>query len=238
MLIYALLAIGACALQNGDLMFVSPPYLSDPQSAFDDAILATGDATLRWMTQQGLSIHGKRVASHVALAKVMGDEVSFVEAVPYPGVHEIPAEVFFREQPPNTTFYLGRVDTSYVPQEDRELLIGRVLQVAQSQIGKPYANLFELPPKTFYCSSLVDYSFTTASDQSRTVFLPSHTPDFKLIFEPLDFWKDYYHNLGEELPINVTGSNPSLLLNSPIVSAREYDPRPLLRDLSRAVMFV
>lgn len=40
-------------------------------------------------------------------------------------------------------------------------------------------------------------------------------PQFTLLFEPAAFWRRYYQQLEMPLPVNVTGSNPTLLLHSP-----------------------
>lgn len=94
------------------------------------------------------------------------------------------------------------------------------MATATAQLGKPYAHDFEPPPSEFYCSSLVIWSYTTAASGHR-VFLPPTLPDFTLLFEPLAFWKQYYKGMGLRLPVNVTGSNPTLLLHSPALSFEE-----------------
>ena len=91
--------------------------------------------------------------------------------------------------------------------------------IAKAMQGHDYANDFESPSSgKFYCSSLVEYAFNSAANISVTdagIFL---NQSFRLIFEPLSFWKKYYAKMGKTLPFNRTGSNPTLLLHSPVVT--------------------
>ena len=69
-------------------------------------------------------------------------------------------------------------------------------------------------------SAHLNHSPRRASGEPR-VFLNT---SFKLIFEPLAFWKQYYAHLGLKLPVNTTGSNPTLLLHSPAVRFAPFRP--------------
>ena len=51
-----------------------------------------------------------------------------------------------------------------------------------------------------------------ASDRDGGVLCPGN---FTLLFVPPSYWQAYYAKLGLDLPVNVTGSNPTLLLHSP-----------------------
>ena len=62
----------------------------------------------------------------------------------------------------------------------------------------------------FYCSSLVEWAYERASG-ARHLLLPPWR--FALIFEPRRYWSEYYAALNMTLP-NVTGSNPTLVLQS------------------------
>lgn len=83
--------------------------------------------------------------------------------------------------------------------------------MAWVQVGKAYASSFE-PPSSgkFYCSSLVEYAYQTVTKQSG-VFVKDR---FTLLFVPLAYWTRYYAAMNQTLPLNVTGSNPTLLLHS------------------------
>ena len=85
----------------------------------------------------------------------------------------------------------------------------KAVEIALAQVGKPYALDFAPPPNQFYCSSLVRYAYQQASGREH-VFLHEA---FNLIFDPLVYWQDYYTGMGLKLPVNVTGSNPTLLLH-------------------------
>ena len=186
-------------IMNGDIIFVQPPL--NKESAFGKAIEKTGDATIRWWNERRINkTQSNDTAIHAAV--YVGND-TIVEAVPDFGVRTNNVSVFFEEYPPNTIFYFGRVSPP---------LQSSLRSVLLSEIGKPYANDFDSPPQSFYCSSLVTYAYKKALNIS-------FSPPFELIFEPREYWRQYYAALNESLPPKGTlGSNPTLLLHSPIVN--------------------
>ena len=199
LIIHTIGVVTAYDLNNGDLIFVNPPL--DKESAFGRAIRDTGIATLRWWKEHGLeTMSSNRTAVHVAV--FTGNE-SIIEAVPEFGVRKTTKANFFAEYPTDTEFYFGRI---------KKVVVSSILDsVLRDQLGKPYADDFEPPPCSFYCSSLVTYAFMTALNVS-------FSPPFELIFEPIDFWRQYYASMNLTLPPKGTlGSNPTLLLHSPHV---------------------
>ena len=209
---------GASTFRTGDLIFVSP-HLDARHNPLDDAILETGSATIAWLRAQGVAAPGNETSTHVAMARVNTSTgcLSFVQAVP-PAVTETSALDFWHSTLPTTTFYRAWFRDSALQAQ----LAQAALAAATTQLGKPYAHDFEAPPSEFYCSSLVEWSFRTAAS-GRRVFLPPSIPEFTLLFEPRAFWEQYYKNLGLVLPVNVTGSNPTLLLHSPAMSFEVVD---------------
>ncbi len=208
---------GASKFRTGDLMFVRPQL--DAHSPLDAGILATGAATITWLRAQGVAVPGNETATHVAMAWVNDSTgcLSFVQAVP-PVVTETSAVDLWHSTLPTTTFYRAWFRDSALQAQ----LAQAALAAATTQLGKPYAHDFEPPPSEFYCSSLVEWSYRTAAS-GRRVFLPPSVPNFTLIFEPHEFWEQYYKELGLALPVNVTGSNPTLLLHSPAMSHEAVD---------------
>ena len=70
----------ASDIQTGDQIFVHPAF--EPSSALDNAILATGEATVSWWRTRGVNASNE-TASHVALAwRNESGSLFFVEAVP------------------------------------------------------------------------------------------------------------------------------------------------------------
>jgi len=209
-------------LISGDLVFVQPPY--NLQSPFDAAILATGKATVEWMRRNGYALPKgaeNKTATHVAVAMRESDgSLHFVQAVPMMGVVKTSAQDFFRDNGAKrgSTFYFGRLtNCDRTAAEDAS-------RIAETEVGKKYANDFSPPPSEFYCSSLVDYAYARALNrQSLDVFIAKR---FTLIFEPLSFWKKYYDQMGMKLPVNVTGTNPTLLLHSPAVALFQSTAAP------------
>ena len=190
-------------IATGDLIFVSPPY--DVTSALDDAILASGEATVRWMRENGTPNATREVVSHVVLAwRNDAGQLSFVQALP-PEVVVTPEADFWHMVGPGTVLYHA------APLDEAERTAGTAAaEWALAQVGKPYANDFEPPPDEFYCSSLVEWAYRQAL-ASDSVFAPA---DFTLIFVPDRYWQRYYEAMGSNLPVNTTGSNPTLLLHS------------------------
>jgi NADPH:quinone reductase-like Zn-dependent oxidoreductase len=203
-------------VKSGDLVFVQPPLNS--QSPFDAAILATGLATVQWMRTHGVDRKGapaNATATHVAMAWRSGNgSLHYVQALPRVGVVVTSEDDFMHELPPGTILYRSRVIVDGATS-------AAAAAVAHSLRGRAYASDFE-PPSSgrFYCSSLVEHAFRKAANTSANathagVFL--HRP-FTLIFKPLRFWEAYYDKLGRVLPVNRTGSNPTLLLHSQAVA--------------------
>ena len=206
MLSVLLLSVASTArLETGDLIFVQPPL--DTGSPLDDAILATGAATIQWLRYHGAVVDSNETAVHVAVALRDPDsgELSFVEAVP-PAVQTTPADVFFRAWPERTRFYHGGFRNATIRQRQPA-----AAQLASKQMGRPYANNFGPPPNQFYCSSLVDWAYRQVTGDEHVLI----DDPFTLIFVPHEFWKQYYADMNSTLPANVTGSNPTLLLHSP-----------------------
>jgi len=142
-------------IMNGDIIFVQPPL--NKESAFGKAIEKTGDATIRWWNERRINkTQSNDTAIHAAV--YVGND-TIVEAVPDFGVRTNNVSVFFEEYPPNTIFYFGRVSPP---------LQSSLRSVLLSEIGKPYANDFDSPPQSFYCSSLVTYAY------KKALIVPSH----------------------------------------------------------------
>ena len=224
-------------------------------SDFDNAIMATGAATVQWLRGQGSYAPNatSEVASHVAIAwrntsaggtfngssahpqpddGIEGGAGSgglfFVQALPVAGVVLTPSATFWAQQPAGTVAYRAG------PRPGDSALraaAAKAAQAAKTVVGARYARDFEPPSSgAYYCSSLVEWSYEQAmlaifeegqrarggaaatSDRDGGVLRPGN---FTLLFVPLSYWQAYYAKLGLDLPVNVTGSNPTLLLHSP-----------------------
>ena len=205
----------AAMIETGDLIFVRPSL--DAASALDEAILATGNATIRWLREHGISVQSNATASHVALAWRNGSGLSVIEAVA-PTVRLTPWRDFVVSWP---GAQLYRASLSHEP--SLRPVGQKAARLALSQLGVPYSKDFLPPPRAFYCSSLVDWAFVTASSDDH-ILITTHEP-FRLIFVPHSFWERYYQQLNQTLPpANATGSNPTLLLHSPHVRFAALPP--------------
>lgn len=198
-------------VQTGDLLFVHEPC----GGGIGAAIEQTGQATVRWMHSHGAPEATQETASHVALAwrRAADDELFLVEALE-PKVRLTSAHDFFTRSGANAVFYLA----TFVDQQMRQAR-GHAANIALAQVGKPYADEFQPPPASFYCSSLIEYAFGQALGGEAHPFNPE---PFVLIFEPESFWREYYAKLHRTVPTNITGSNPTLLLHSRALSFQIY----------------
>ena len=201
-------------LQTGDLVFVSP-RMEDPRSSLDNAILATGAATIRWLRAHGVPVAGNQTVDHVALVLRNASGLFFVQALP-PRVEVTAAIDFWQSILPTTTVFYGWLTDP----SQRWRLAAAAVTVALGEVGTPYAQEFESPPAEFYCSSLVDWAFRQAAE-GVDVFVPPPL-HFTLLFEPRVFWQTYYARRNLTLPVNVSGSNPTLLLQSSAVTFAEF----------------
>jgi hypothetical protein len=134
---------------------------------------------------------------------------AFVEALPGVGVIVTRIEDFFSREPQGTPFFKAVVAAPSA------LRVG-ASKLALTRKGASYANDFE-PPSSgkYYCSSLVDEAYRDSGGSSGIVFIDR---TFTMLFVPLEFWTQYYEAMNMSVPVNATGSNPTLLLHSPIVT--------------------
>ena len=191
-------------IPNGDLIFVRPPL--DASSSLDSAILASGNATLDWLRSNNYSVDSNNyISTHVALSYHAADGSRyFIQAVPPQGVLITPLEDFLHMIPIGTELFWGQL--AWKSADIRNHAINRALK----QDHKPYANDFGKPPSEFYCSSLVEYAYES--------YAPFFNDTFTLIFVPMSFWEPYYEARNLSVPVNMTGSNPTLLMYSPVVA--------------------
>ena len=143
-------------------------------------------------------------------------KLMFIQALPENGVSIVDAQTFFylSSLSTDTIYYISSLMNEI--EGEKKILAA---QYAYSQIGKPYAFDFEAPPIAFYCSSLVDWAYFKAlsakDEKPLTEYEGTLYPsNFTLLFVPQDYWQSYYNAQGKDLPVNVTGSNPTLLLHS------------------------
>lgn len=195
-------------IKTGDLLFVRPPL--DDQIGLDAGILDTGNATIWWLREHGVSVTSNITVTHVAIA--LRDELGqlqIVQAVP-PVVTLTPGEFFFSNIT-GVEYFHGTITDPTVRAAG-----SNAVTVAMKQLGRPYANAFQQPSSgEFYCSSLVEYAYQQALARNDPVF----TQDtFHLLFVPKTFWRKYYAAMNVTMPVNETGSNPTLLLHSNIVN--------------------
>lgn len=199
------------ALQPGDLLFVD-----EPRQTFGDldkAIDCVGSSTIQWLEARGRVVAQRDTAIHVALVQSSGNDASVIDAYRGIGVRRIALPLFLKQWSPQCRIYHGRLQG--VGSELSQI----AADFAEGKVGLNYCEKYSPPDaigEAYYCSSLVDYAFRFAL-QKTLVFT---CEPFKLIFEPHDFWEDYFRKRQQVLP-SCYGSNPTLLLHSPCVKYYE-----------------
>ena len=187
------------SIPHGDLIFLFPKL--SPASPLDNAILASGNATLSWLNDHNIPLTSDVLSLHVAISYIQSPTQRFyIQAVP-PVVTLTPEEDFIHMIADTTQLFHGKLPFNATEREN-------AIQIGLKQVGKPYANAFQQPPQQFYCSSLVEFVYRPATF-IRDVFYE--------LFVPRPFWIKYYAALNMTIP-NTTGSNPTLLMHSPIVN--------------------
>lgn len=181
--------------QNGDLVF-------------QDADCGSFCEAIEKVTQ---SYGGKRF-SHVGLIKIEDTSVYVLEAVGK-GVLKTPLSVFLQkslDEKGKPKVMVGR------PVQALQQFIPKAIESAESRLGKPYDEVFDIQNDSYYCSELIYFAFKEASGEEI----------FKL--EPMTFcdpatkktfgvWEEYYKSLGQPIPEGQPGLNPGGISRSKLI---------------------
>jgi len=155
------------------------------------------------------------VLTHVGIAAYndAGDTV-VLEAL-LEGVTETPLDVFLdrsRDKSGNPKVLVGRLSQEY------RHLIEPALARAFERRNSPYNHLFDIQDKeAFYCSELVYVCFMEANEGAPVFELEPMTfadPETQEVFP---VWKDYFTELGAEVPEGKPGLNPGGMSRSPVL---------------------
>lgn len=175
-------------LRDGDLLFFAP---------------ASGNA----ITQVTTSDSCRPEIDHVAIFHHTTSGDSIIEAV-HSGVSATPVDsALVRADRCKYRIYAGRIIGDF----DAAQSISR----AKKHIGKPYDFYFEPNDSAIYCSELVQIAYIDHQGKAifNTIPMSFHTPDGKI----LQYWIDYYHRAGKQVPEGAPGTNPGQLIRSPKV---------------------
>lgn len=156
-------------------------------------------------------VDGARL-SHVGLVVPMGtNALAVVEAVEK-GVKITPTGEFFSRSldgKDQSKVLVGRL------KKDKQSLIPKAIQVAQSKIGSKYDSEFNMLNDSYYCSELIYTAFMEANGGQPVFELQKMTfkdPDTKATFPA---WETYFKDLGIVIPEDEPGLNPGGISRSP-----------------------
>jgi hypothetical protein len=135
--------------------------------------------------------------SHIAMAFEKGDSIFVIDATTKYGVSVRPIEQFIKEEATSeNTIDVFRSQLS-------KGQIDAAVQKISPYLGRPYNHAYLLSDTAFYCSQLIHDAFAAYS-----VF-EMEPMTFKSEGETLEFWKEYYEELGVAIPEGVQGCNPN-----------------------------
>ena len=165
-------------LQEGDLLFYA--------SATDNPIT---DVTNGF---QGTLI------SHVSIVVKNQGKPYILEAT-HEGVIFQPIDrTFNRLNRRKEHIYVGRIHSKWD--------IKTSIDKAKRYIGKPYDFYFEPNDSAIYCSELVQLCYQ--DKQGHLLFEPIPMSFHDKTGKITNYWKEYYHKVGKEVPEGAPGSNP------------------------------
>ena len=135
--------------------------------------------------------------SHVAMVFEIGDSLFVIDATPKHGVSIRAIGQFIEEESSNEVIIdLYRTGLSHEQ-------INEAVKTITPHIGLPYNHAYAITDTAFYCSQLIHVAF-----EEYSVF-NMEPMTFKKDGKTLDFWKEYYKELGTDIPEGVLGCNPN-----------------------------
>lgn len=141
--------------------------------------------------------------SHIGLIVSDNDTLKVLESIP-PKVILTKLDDFLNrssDQNGEPKVIVGRLNDEY------KNTIPKAIQFAKKQIGVDYDEVFILDNDKYYCSELIYEAFSKDSifQLQPMTFLHPETKD------TLETWKEYYSDLGVEIPQNKLGINPGIM---------------------------
>ena len=141
--------------------------------------------------------------SHIGLIVSDNDTLKVLESIP-PKVILTKLDDFLNrssDQNGEPKVIVGRLNDEY------KNTIPKAIQFAKKQIGVDYDEVFILDNDKYYCSELIYEAFSKDSifQLQPMTFLQPETKD------TLETWKEYYSDLGVEIPQNKLGINPGIM---------------------------
>lgn len=139
------------------------------------------------------------------------------------GVVETPLDSFFSralDQNGNSKVVVGRM------KQQHEHLIPQAIDFAQTKLGYPYDEVFDLANEQYYCSELIYYAFKHANADRPIFQLQAMTykdPDTDRIFP---IWADYFQALKVPIPEGKRGLNPGGMSKSDYINIVHFYGQP------------
>lgn len=187
-----LFLINSCAISkyseihNGDLLFV-------------EAKTENLSGAISRVTENDKSIS----FDHIAIVERKNNKINILDASIKNGSSKSSLKEFLKNHY-DTKVVLYRLKPQY------QYSISAALLKANSMLGKPYNTAYILNENSYYCSDFIERSFRKANifELKPMTFINPKTGKTD------EFWKEFYKNLGVEVPEGKLGCNPNGLSKS------------------------
>jgi len=143
--------------------------------------------------------------SHMGLVVLRSDSSRWVLEASGEGVIETPLEQFIHRSADSSgkpKIMVARLKEPYLQ------LIPEVMQLKEKYLGLPYNTSYIWNDSTYYCSQLIYTLFEQANDGKPFFELQAMTFKVPNGSEMNTAWKEYYKELGIEIPEGKPGCNP------------------------------
>ena len=141
--------------------------------------------------------------SHIGLVVSVNDTLTVLEAIP-PKVMLTNLEDFLNrsfDKDGNPKVIVGRLKDKYLHS------VEEAVSYSKSKLNIEYDEVFLMNNNSYYCSELIYEAFLNDSifELQTMIFLHPISND------TLQIWKDYYKEIGVEIPQNKMGINPGIM---------------------------
>lgn len=175
-------------IQNGDLIFVG-------------AQIEELSGAINRVTK----INDETNFDHIGLIEKTSDSIFVLHAAPMGGSQREEIHHFYTSQTEkNNQIVIYRLKKEY------QSTIPNAIVKAKTMLGKPYNWLYILNDDELYCSDFVERAFR---DDKVFELIPMNFKNKETgIID--DFWVEFYHKKGKEVPQDEPGTNPNQLATS------------------------
>ncbi|MFK7798591.1 MAG: YiiX/YebB-like N1pC/P60 family cysteine hydrolase, partial [Aureispira sp.] len=161
--------------------------------------------------------------SHVGLVIPKEKEGLVVIEAVSAGVVQTPLDSFFSrsfDANKQSKVVVGRM------KQQHEHLIPKAIDFAQTKLGYPYDEVFDIANQQYYCSELIYYAFKHANKNSPIFQLQAMTYKDPATNSIFPIWADYFQELNVPIPEGAPGLNPGGMSKSDYINILHFYGKP------------